>query len=130
MSIPNITIDYFENEYIEYILDTLRISKDELITKLEDNGVSSINKKANRFITTYLKNRIENLTDDNWLSAKELFIQWKLFEGIELENVSKDKKETLLELLELFKEEIIQLENQKIDESRKVAKIIVFGGEK
>lgn len=130
MSIPNITIDYFENEYIEYILDTLRISKDELITKLEDNGVSSINKKANRFITTYLKNRIEKLTDDNWLSAKELFIQWKLFEGIELENVSKDKKETLLELLELFKEEIIQLENQKIDESRKVAKIIVFGGEK
>lgn len=130
MSIPNITIDYFEDEYIEYILDTLRISKDELITKLEDNGVSSINKKANRFITTYLKNRIEKLTDDNWLSAKELFIQWKLFEGIELENVSKDKKETLLELLELFKEEIIQLENQKIDESRKVAKIIVFGGEK
>lgn len=130
MSIPNITIDYFENEYIEYILDTLRISKDELITKLEDNGVSSINKKANRFITTYLKNRIEKLTDDNWLSAKELFIQWKLFEGIELENVSKDKKETLLELLELFKEEIIQLENQKIDGSRKVAKIIVFGGEK
>lgn len=130
MSIPNITIDYFEDEYIEYILDTLRISNDELITKLEDNGVSSINKKANRFITTYLKNRIEKLTDDNWLSAKELFIQWKLFEGIELENVSKDKKETLLELLELFKEEIIQLENQKIDESRKVAKIIVFGGEK
>lgn len=130
MSIPNVTIDYFEDEYIEYILDTLRISKDELITKLEDTGVSSINKKANRFITTYLKNRIEKLTDDNWLSAKELFIQWKLFEGIELENVSKDKKETLLELLELFKEEIIQLENQKIDESRKVAKIIVFGGEK
>lgn len=125
-NIPIITIDYFEEVYIEHVINTLRISKDEFRAKLESIDSTSINKKADRFITTYLKNRTDKLTEDNWIAAKELYIQWKLFEGIEREEESRDKKESLFELLELFKNEVIELEDEEIDSKKKVAKIIVF----
>ena len=123
--IPVITIDYFEEVYIEHVINTLRISEEDLKSKLESTDSTSINKKADRFITTYLKNRTDKLTEDNWISAKELYIQWKLFEGIEREEESRDKKETLIELLELFKNEVIELEDEEIESQKKVAKIIV-----
>ena len=107
INIPRITIEHFEEVYIEHVIDTLRITKDEFKNKLEDDSITSLNKKAERFITTYLKNRTESLTEDNWYSAKELYIQWKLFEGVELEKESLDKKESLLELLELFRQEVM-----------------------
>lgn len=125
INIPKITIDYFEEVYIEHVINTLRISKDEFETKLKSTEPTSINKKADRFITTYLKNRTDKLTEDNWIAAKELYIQWKLFEGIEREEESKDKKESLFELLELFKNEVIELEDEEIENQKKVAKIIV-----
>lgn len=125
MEIPIITIDYFEEVYIEHVINTLRISKDEFRAKLESIDSTSINKKADRFITTYLKNRTDKLTEDNWIAAKELYIQWKLFEGIEREEESRDKKESLFELLELFKNEVIELEDEEIENQKKVAKIIV-----
>ena len=125
MEIPIITIDYFEEVYIEHVINTLRISKDEFRAKLESIDSTSINKKADRFITTYLKNRTDKLTEDNWIAAKELYIQWKLFEGIEREEESRDKKESLFELLELFKNEVIELEDEEIESQKKVAKIIV-----
>jgi len=124
-NIPIITIDYFEEVYIEHVINTLRISKDEFRAKLESIDSTSINKKADRFITTYLKNRTDKLTEDNWIAAKELYIQWKLFEGIEREEESRDKKETLIELLELFKNEVIELEDEEIESQKKIAKIIV-----
>ena len=124
-NIPIITIDYFEEVYIEHVINTLRISKDEFRAKLESIDSTSINKKADRFITTYLKNRTDKLTEDNWIAAKELYIQWKLFEGIEREEESRDKKETLIELLELFKNEVIELEDEEIESQKKAAKIIV-----
>lgn len=124
-NIPIITIDYFEEVYIEHVINTLRISKDEFRAKLESIDSTSINKKADRFITTYLKNRTDKLTEDNWIAAKELYIQWKLFEGIEREEESKDKKESLFELLELFKNEVIELEEEEIESQKKVAMIIV-----
>ena len=124
-NIPIITIDYFEEVYIEHVINNLRISKDEFRAKLESIDSTSINKKADRFITTYLKNRTDKLTEDNWIAAKELYIQWKLFEGIEREEESRDKKETLIELLELFKNEVIELEDEEIESQKKVAKIIV-----
>lgn len=125
INIPIVTIEYFEEVYIEHVINTLRISEEELRTKLESTDSTSINKKADRFIITYLKNRVDKLTDDNWISAKELYIQWKLFEGIEREEESKDKKESLFELLELFKNEVIELEEEEIESQKKVAKIIV-----
>ena len=125
INIPIVTIEYFEEVYIEHVINTLRISEEELRTKLESTDLTSINKKADRFIITYLKNRVDKLTDDNWISAKELYIQWKLFEGIEREEESKDKKESLFELLELFKNEVIELEEEEIESQKKVAKIIV-----
>ena len=124
-NIPIITIDYFEEVYIEHVINTLRISEEDLKSKLESTDSTSINKKADRFITTYLKNRTDKLTEDNWISAKELYIQWKLFEGIEREEESRDKKESLFELLELFKNEVIELEDEEIESQKKVAKIIV-----
>lgn len=126
--IPKITIEYFEEVYIEHVTDTLRITRDEFKEKLEDESSSSLNKKAERFITTYLKNRTESLTDDNWYSAKELYIQWKLFEGIEREKESLDKKESLLELLDLFRQEVMELEEDTTEGKKKIAKIIVVGG--
>ena len=127
INIPRITIEHFEEVYIEHVIDTLRITKDEFKNKLEDDSITSLNKKAERFITTYLKNRIESLTEDNWYSAKELYIQWKLFEGVELEKESLDKKESLLELLELFRQEVMELEEDSTDKKKKIAKIIVVG---
>lgn len=127
INIPRITIEHFEEVYIEHITDTLRITRDEFKNKLEDESIASLNKKADRFITTYLKNRTENLTNDNWYSAKELFIQWKIFEGIEHEKESIDKKESLLELLELFRQEVMELEEDSTNQKKKIAKIIVVG---
>ena len=127
INIPRITIEHFEEVYIEHVIDTLRITKDEFKNKLEDESITSLNKKAERFITTYLKNRIESLTEDNWYATKELYIQWKLFEGIELEKESLDKKESLLELLELFRQEVMELEEDSTDKKKKIAKIIVVG---
>lgn len=117
--IPQITIDHFEQVYIEHVCDVLRISEKDFEHKLNDNSSTSLNKKAERFISTYLKNKLDSLTEDNWYAAKELYIQWKLFEGIELEKESEDKKESLLELLELFKEEIVSLEEDEIKGKRK-----------
>lgn len=119
MNIPQITIEHFEKVYIEHVCDVLRITEDDFEHKLNDTSSTSLNKKAERFISTYLKNRIDSLTGDNWYAAKELYIQWKLFEGIELEKESEDKKESLLELLELFKEEIVSLEEEEIKDKRK-----------
>ena len=127
VNIPKIKIEHFEEVYIEHVSDVLRITKDEFKKKLEDDSITSLNKKAERFITTYLKNRIESLTEDNWYAAKELYIQWKLFEGIELEKESLDKKESLLELLELFRQEVMELEEDSTDKKKKIAKIIVIG---
>ena len=127
IKIPKITIEHFEEVYIEHVSDVLRITKDEFKKKLEDDSITSLNKKAERFITTYLKNRIESLTEDNWYASKELYIQWKLFEGIELERESLDKKESLLELLELFKQEVMELEEDSTEQKKRIAKIIVVG---
>ena len=127
INIPRITIEHFEEVYIEHVIDTLRITRDEFKNKLEYESIASLNKKADRFITTYLKNRIESLTNDNWYSAKELYIQWKIFEGIEHEKESIDKKESLLELLELFRQEVMELEEDSTDKKKKIAKIIVIG---
>lgn len=127
IEIPKITIEYFEEVYIEHVTDVLRITKEDFENKLNEDNVTSLNKKAERFITTYLKNRIESLTDDNWLAAKELYIQWKLFEGIELEKESLDKKESLLELLELFREEVMELEENETESKKKIARIVVVG---
>lgn len=125
MTIPNITINYFEEIYIDHILDVLRISREELKEKLDDTSVSSINKKAERYISTYLNNQVHELTEENWITTKELFIQWKLFEGIELEEISKDKKESLIEVLELFKENILT-KNSNSPYTKYKKKIIVY----
>lgn len=125
--IPQITIDHFEEMYIEHVCEVHRWTEEEFEQKLNDISSTSLNKKAERFITTYLKNRIESLTEDNWYASKELYIQWKLFEGIELERESQDKKESLLELLELFKQEVMELEEDSTGKKKKIAKIIVVG---
>ena len=52
------------------------------------------------------------LTDDNWLAAKETFIQCKLLDATDKDEVSKDKKKTLHEMLDIFKEQVIS-ENNK-----------------
>lgn len=128
MNIPQITIEHFEKVYIEHVCDVLRITEDDFEHKLNDTSSTSLNKKAERFISTYLKNRIDSLTEDNWYAAKELYIQWKLFEGIELERESQDKKDSLLELLELFRQEVIELEEDSTESKKKIARIVVVGG--
>lgn len=101
--IPKITINCFEETYIENVCDTLRISREEFQMKLNSTDTFSFNSKAEQYIKTYLFNNTKKLTEDNWLIAKELYIQWKIFEGIEQEDVSKDKKESLHEILDLYK---------------------------
>lgn len=112
MEIPTIEDEYFEDVYLESISEQLRISIEDLKKKINSKDAASLNKKAERYIQTYLFNKTSHLTEDNWLSAKETFIQWKLLEGIEKDEVSKDKKKTLHEMLDLFKEQVIS-ENNK-----------------
>ena len=112
MEIPTIQDKYFEDVYLESISEQLRISIEDLKEKINSKDTASLNKKAERYIQTYLFNKTSHLTEDNWLSAKETFIQWKLLEGIEKDEVSKDKKKTLHEMLDLFKEQVIS-ENTK-----------------
>ena len=112
MEIPIIEHKYFEDVYLESISEQLRISIEDLKEKINSKDTASLNKKAERYIQTYLFNKTSHLTEDNWLSAKETFIQWKLLEGIEKDEVSKDKKKTLHEMLDLFKEQVIS-ENNK-----------------
>ena len=57
---------------------------------------------AKTFVNTYLKNRTEVLSQDNWNTLIEYYISWKAYSNIEQEDVSKDKKETLMELLKQF----------------------------
>lgn len=112
MEIPNISYKYFEDVYLESISEQLRISIESLKSKIDSVDTISLNKKAERYIQTYLFNKTSHLSQDNWLSAKETFVQWKLLEGIEKDEISKDKKKTLHEMLDLFKEQVIS-ENNK-----------------
>ena len=126
--IPQIKLEIFEDIYIDNILDLYRITKEELEEKISGSSSFSLNKRAERYIETYLMNRAKDfLIEDNWLACKELYIQWKLLEEIELEEVSKDKKESLIEILELFKDRIIREESNGSTVKKSVG-IMVFGG--
>lgn len=103
MEIPQIKMSSFEKVYVESIAELYRITPAELETKVSGKSDTNLNKRAERYIKTFLRNRDDLLTIDNWYAAKELYIQWKLFEEIEMEEVSKDKKESLHELLDLLK---------------------------
>lgn len=123
--IPVITTEYFDEVYIEHILELYRYSdKSELEEKVSGKNDSNLNKRAERYIDTYLMNRGKDvLTEDNWKACKELYILWKLFEEIELEEVSADKKDSLMELLELFKTKII---NEDVNKNSKVRGLEVY----
>lgn len=110
--IPIVTIDYFEEMYIDHIAELYRCSVADLEEKISGNSTTSLNNRADRYIDTYLMNKAKTeLTDENWLACKELYIQWKLFEEIELDEVSLDKKVSLHELLELFRIAIARDDN-------------------
>lgn len=114
MEIPNLTHEFFEDVYLESISDLLRISIEELKNKINSTENTSLNKKAERYVKTYLYNEINNIDGNNWLSLKETYFQWKLLEGIEKDEISKDKKKTLHELLDIYKEQAMSKnENSK-----------------
>ena len=71
INIPRITIEHFEEVYIEHVIDTLRITRDEFKNKLEDESIASLNKKADRFITTYLKREQRKLSKRLLIAKKE-----------------------------------------------------------
>lgn len=106
--IPPITTEYFDEVYIQHIMELYRYDvKEELEYKLSGDTDSNLNKRAERYIDTYLMNEGTTLlNENNWKACKELYIEWKLFEEVEVEDVSKDKKESLHELLDLFKERV------------------------
>lgn len=106
--IPPITTEYFDEVYIQHIMELYRYdTKEELEYKISGDTDSNLNKRAERYIDTYLMNEgTILLNENNWKACKELYIEWKLFEEVEVEDVSKDKKESLHELLDLFKERV------------------------
>lgn len=103
-----ITEKSFSDTFINKVCDLKRISEEQFKELLygKDNS-ENLNLKAERYIKTYLRNDVDMLTDDNWITAKELYIHWKVFEGEEKEEVSQDKKDSLIEVLELFKDMVI-----------------------
>lgn len=103
-----VTEKSFSDTFINKVLDLKRISEEDFKELLYGaNNPNNLNIKAERYIKTYLRNDVGMLTDDNWIAAKELYIHWKLFEGEEKEEISRDKKDSLVEVLELFKDMVI-----------------------
>ena len=107
------------------MINTLRISKDEFRAKLESIDSTSINKKADRFITTYLKSSkssikvsfLSLLSSSLSIPSKSFHCIYNSLAAIQLSSVNLSVR--------FFKYEVIELEDEEIESQKKVAKIIV-----
>jgi hypothetical protein len=100
MSIPQVEITFLSNVKREELEELYRVDTDGLT-----DIITAYNRDAEIFVQTYLGNNVDGLTEDNWEALKEYFIEWKLYDSLELDEETKDKKDTLVMLLDNIKDQ-------------------------
>lgn len=80
-----------------------RITEEEL-----NNLVLELSSKAEGYIKVYTFGKLDKIPDEIVREVKQLYIGWKLYAEIEYEQESKDKKDSMIELLEVMKDNILQ----------------------
>jgi len=95
-------------EEIKYIPKTILIEICRISKKNSEELIEDIKKRlepdAMIFVKIFLgQEKMETLSEDNKRILTELYVAWKLYEAMENEKISEDKKETLYKLLENLK---------------------------
>ena len=85
------------------MIEICRISKKNSEELIEDIK-KRLEQDAMIFVKIFLgQEKMETLSEDNKRILTELYVAWKLYEAMENEKISEDKKETLYKLLENLK---------------------------
>ena len=94
-------VDYIPKKILLEISQVSGMSSEELVDKKENK----YSLDANNYVKIYIGiSNFQKLSAEEVKLMKELYIAWKLYESLEQEDVSKDKKETLVELLKNINE--------------------------
>ena len=94
-------VDYIPKKILLEISQVSGMSSEELVDKIENK----YSLDANNYVKIYIGiSNFQKLSAEEVKLMKELYIAWKLYESLEQEDVSKDKKETLVELLKNINE--------------------------
>jgi hypothetical protein len=101
MAIPVLKAEDFLNQGIlQEVADIHRLTTGEITDLIENlENPKCLNVRAEEYLGIRLGNRMEGLTEGNWKTLKEYYIQWKLYETVELEEETEDKKKTLEDLI-------------------------------
>lgn len=120
-------------EKIKYIpkviaIELCRISKKTAEELIEDIEVRLI-PDSEIFIKLFIEDKFYNLSEERKKLLQEYYIAWKLYESLENEKISEDKRDTLYKLLEQIKGSTIDNKNNNsyLNDNR-YGKIFVFGG--
>ena len=73
-----------------------------------DSLVLELSDKAEGYIKVYTFGKLDKIPDEIVREVKQLYIGWKLYAEIEYEQESKDKYDSMIELLEVMKDNILQ----------------------
>lgn len=94
-------VDYIPKKILLEISQVSGMSSEELVDKIENK----YSLDANNYVKIYIGiSNFQKLSVEEVKLMKELYVAWKLYESLEQEDVSKDKKETLVELLKNINE--------------------------
>ena len=94
-------VDYIPKKILLEISQVSGMSSEELVDKIENK----YSLDANNYVKIYIGiSNFQKLSAEEVKLMKELYVAWKLYESLEQEDVSKDKKETLVELLKNINE--------------------------
>ncbi len=94
-------VDYIPKKILLEISQVSGMSSEELVDKIENK----YSLDANNYVKIYIGiSNFQKLSAEEVELMKELYVAWKLYESLEQEDVSKDKKETLVELLKNINE--------------------------
>ncbi|WP_319201355.1 hypothetical protein [uncultured Ilyobacter sp.] len=101
MAIPVLKVEDFLNEGIlQETADIHGLSTEEITDLIENpENPKNLNIRAENYLSIRLGNRVTGLSEGNWKTLKEYYIQWKLYESVELEKETEDKKKTLDDLI-------------------------------
>ena len=94
-------VDYIPKKILLEISQVSGMSSEELVDKIENK----YSLDANNYVKIYIGiSNFQKLSAEEVKLMKELYVAWKLYESLEQEDVSRDKKETLIELLKNINE--------------------------
>ncbi len=94
-------VDYIPKKILLEISQVSGMSSEELVDKIENK----YSLDANNYVKIYIGiSNFQKLSAEEVELMKELYVAWKLYESLEQEDVSRDKKETLIELLKNINE--------------------------